>query len=66
MHLKDVLQRLDKTGLKARAYFAMEECLYLGHCVGRGKIKLEQAKVAAMAFKRPRTKRDVKAFLGPT
>ena len=69
-HLRDVFQRLDDAGLKAKAkkcQLAMEECLYLGHCVGRGKISLEQAKVAAIAtFKRPRTKRDVRAFLGLT
>lgn len=34
--------------LKAKkCYFAMQDCTYLGHRVGRGKIKLEQAKVAA-------------------
>jgi transposase InsO family protein len=67
-HLKDVLQILDKTGIKAKAkkcYFGMEECSYLGHRVGGGKIKLEEAKVAAInTFKRPKTKRDVRAFLG--
>ena len=69
-HLKDVLQILDKIGIKAKAkkcYFGMEECIYLGHRVGRGKIKLEEAKVATIrAFKRPKTKRDVRAFLGLT
>ena len=45
----------------------MFECEYLGHRVGGGKIRLDKAKVSAITdFKHPRTKKDVRSFLGLT
>lgn len=44
---------------------AQKECLFLGHKVGGGKIEPGQAKVLDVEnFKIPRTKKDVRAFLG--
>ena len=48
-----------------KCLFAMYECSFLGHTVGRGVIRPEQAKIDAVAnFQRPRTKKYVQAFLG--
>ena len=67
-HLRDVFQRLIKAGLKAKpskCKLAMDHCTFLGHVVGRGLIAMEEAKVDALRnYKRPVTKRDVRAFLG--
>ena len=57
-----------KAGLKAKptkCFIAMAHCFYLGHIVGGGKMEMEEAKIAALKdYKRPVTKRDVRAFLG--
>lgn len=43
----------------------MYRCAYLGHIVGGGEVHLEDAKVAAIReFTIPRTKKDVRSFLG--
>lgn len=43
----------------------MAECHYLGHIVGKGQVKPEEAKVTAINnFKRPISKKDVRSFLG--
>ncbi|KAL5506277.1 hypothetical protein EMCRGX_G007890 [Ephydatia muelleri] len=47
--------------------FGMDECTYLGHIVGNGHVRPEKGKVAAVeAFPVPKTKKDVRAFLGLT
>ena len=70
IHLKEVLQHLREAGLTAKpskCSIAMFQCVYLGHKVGGGKISLDEAKVAAIQdYKTPRTKKDVRAFLGLT
>ena len=47
-HLEEVLRRIQVTGLtvkKRKCQFGMVECLYLGHSVGRGKVRPEDVKV---------------------
>ena len=67
-HLEDVLNRLRAAGLKAKpskCTLGDDHCVYLGHKVGNGKIEMEEAKLEALRnFNRPKTKKDVRAFLG--
>ena len=50
---------------KKKCVFGAEECTFLGHTVGRGRVRPEMAKVAAIKdFERPKSKKDVRAFLG--
>ena len=69
-HLTDVLQRLKEAGLTIRpkkCQFGMDRCSYLGHVVGNGEVRPEEAKVQAVRdFPPPTTKRRVRAFLGLT
>ena len=72
-HLRDVeevLERVRGAGLtvkRKKCQFGMSECLYLGHLVGSGKVQPEQVKVQAVrAFREPKTKTHVRAFLGLT
>ena len=69
-HLRTVLQRLQEAGLTVKptkCQFGMEECTYLGHVVGGGKVQMELSKIAAVqSFGVPRTKREVRSFLGLT
>ena len=70
MHLKEVLERLRKARLTLR----VEKCkigatyvTFLGHEVGSGKIRPTEAKIKAVSeFSRPKTKQDIKAYLGLT
>lgn len=68
IHLEEVFHRIHKAGLTVKArkcQLAMHECLFLGHMVGRGRVKPEAAKVMAITdFRTPKTKRDVRAFVG--
>ena len=67
-HLKKVLDILRKAGLKvkpSKCNFAMQHCSYLGHVVGGGKVAMDVSKTQAIRnYHRPRTKREVRAFLG--
>ena len=67
-HLRAVFLRLQEAGLRInrrKCHFATNECEYLGHQVGYGKIRPTEAKVTAIKrFLQPRTKTDVRAFLG--
>ena len=69
-HLRQVFCRLQDAGLTAKPkkrQFAMKQCRYLGHIVGSGIVKPELDKVEAVrSFAIPRTKTDVRAFLGLT
>ncbi len=69
-HLREVLHRLEEAGLTARlkkCQFAMKTCNYLGHVVGNGVIRPALDKIAAVeSFATPKTKTDVRAFLGLT
>ena len=45
----------------------MTQCVYLGHVVGGGCVRVEMSKVEAVReLPSPRTKREVRAFLGLT
>ena len=63
-HISDILCRLGNAGLTVKVkkcQFAMSRCAYLGHIVGNGEVRTEEAKVIA-----PKTKKQVRAFLGLT
>ena len=67
-HIEEVLKRLKDAGLTwklAKCEFGAAECIYLGHCIGRGGVRPEESKILAMEqIPPPRTKKDVRAFLG--
>ena len=67
-HLRKVFKILRKANLKAKptkCKLAMPTCSYLGHVVGNGRVEMEEAKTEAVRnFCRPKTKKDVRAFLG--
>ena len=68
--LEEVLRRVQLAGLtvKEQKYqFAMRECMYLGHSVGSGRVRVEDLKVQAIReFEVPKTKTQVRSFLGLT
>lgn len=68
VHLREVLDIFRDAGLtvkKGKCTFAAGECTFLGHTVGQGKVRPDTAKVRAVKeFQLPRTKRNVRAFLG--
>ena len=69
-HIADVLSRLDQAGLTInlqKCTFRANQCEYLGHRIGGGGISPMEDKVRAIqAIKQPRTKKEVRAFLGLT
>ena len=69
-HLTEVFQRLQEAGLTIKlkkCTLEAQECIYLGHRIGRGGVWLEISKVATIqAMARPRNKKDVRTFLGMT
>ena len=66
--LRQVLEKLRAANLTVKGkkcQFGMAECSYLGHVIGGGRVKVDGAKVEAVRqFQIPRTKKDVRAFLG--
>lgn len=53
------------TAKPKKCSLAMVEVTYLGHVVGRGKVKPERVKVQAVRdYPRPTTKTQVQSFLG--
>ena len=68
VHLEQVFSRLKQAGLTVKAnkcQIGMKECVYLGHVVGKGQVRPEPSKLeAVVAFPVPKTKKDVRAFLG--
>jgi hypothetical protein len=66
--LEAVMKRLIEANLTAKpskCYFGFSELSYLGHLVGKGKIKPEDDKVEKLRkAERPTTKTEVRAFLG--
>ena len=70
LHLKEILRRLGRGGLTVKpkkCQFGMEQCTYLGHVVGNGEVRPEQSKQQAVKdFPTPKTKKQVRAFLGLT
>ena len=69
-HLRAVIRRLQEAGLTVKpqkCQLAMTKCVYLGHIVGEGQVEVETAKVQPIrAFCVPRTKKEVRSFLGLT
>ena len=67
-HIREVFAVLRAANLKARpkkCFFCMYECDFLGHTVGRNKVQPDVLKIQAIRdFKTPKTKKDVRAFLG--
>ena len=69
-HLHEILRRLGQAGLTVKpkkCQIAMSQCTYLGHVVGNGEVRPEESKVKAVEdFPTPKTKKQVRAFLGLT
>ena len=72
-HCKDidtVLGRLREAGLTAntsKCKWGQTKCEFLGHIVGEGKITPAESKVKVIRdFGQPKTKRQVRKFLGLT
>ena len=69
-HLRVIFERLRQAGLTAKpskCQYAMSQCVYLGHVVGNGSVRPEPSKVESVrSFPIPRTKKQVRAFLGLT
>ena len=67
-HLTDILERIRKAGLTVKlgkCQFAMSQCVYLGHVVGNGMVKLERSKVEAIEnFPVPENKTGDQDFSG--
>ena len=67
-HLREIFTQLQQAGLKIKektCHFACNSCTYLGHVVGNGQVRPMEAKVKAVKeSKKPKTKKDVRAFLG--
>ena len=68
VHLDEVLSRLERAGLTvkvSKCRLGCQECQYLGHDIGNGRVRPEQNKIKAVQnFERPKKKKDVSAFLG--
>ena len=67
-HIEQVLLALKTAGLTAKPQkceWGRSYLDYLGHRVGCGKVAVPEHRVAAMAnFKQPRTRKDMRSFLG--
>lgn len=68
LHLQEVLTHFQKAGITlkpAKCHFANRECEFLGHLVGRGRVRPLLAKTSSIQeFATPKTKKDVRSFLG--
>ena len=67
-HLTEVFEILREAGLhimEKKCNFAVNSCNYLGHVVGGGDVRPMDCKVkAVIEYERPKTKKQVHAFLG--
>ena len=67
-HLKLVLRALKDNGLtvkRGKCEFGRMQLEYLGHMVGNGEMAVPSHRATAMSqFKQPRTKRQLRSFLG--
>ena len=68
IHIQEVLEQLRKVGLTAKpskCVWGARALTYLGHDVGGGVVRVPELRVKAINdFRLPRTKRDLRAFLG--
>ncbi|EFO88402.1 hypothetical protein CRE_11390, partial [Caenorhabditis remanei] len=69
-HIKEILSRLEKSGMKLRAskcHIAQKEVEYLGHRITPEGVKTEETKVNKMKnFARPENAEQMRSFLGLT
>ena len=69
-HIQEVIGRLQQAGLTAKpakCQWAKRTLEYLGHVVGNGLVSVPEAMVEALRnYKRPKTKAQLKSFLGLT
>ena len=67
-NVQTVFERLQKADLTLKlknCNFGVEDCVYLGHRVGKGGVRPEQTKIEAISkMPRPTTKKEVMSFLG--
>ena len=67
-NIEDILERLLEAGLTVKlkkCCFGVTECTYLGQRIGRGGVLPEESKInAVQQMIRPRTKKEVRSFLG--
>ncbi len=67
-HIKMVLSSLSRAGLKcknSKCEFGKSSLVYLGHVIGRGSMSIPEARVEAIRnHPRPRTKKQLRSFLG--
>ena len=67
-NVKQVFQRLQDAGLTIKlkkCNFGVGQCKYLGHQIGRGGVLPVESKIMAVKeMPRPRTKKEVRSFLG--
>ena len=64
--MNTVLQCLEQENitLKLKKFgFGMEDCMYLGHRVGKGGVPPDQSKIQAVTkMERPHTKKEIRIF----
>ena len=69
-HLEEVFRRLAAAGLtikQSKCIFASRDCTFLEYRIRKGGVRPEKSKVQAIVdMIRPKTKKDVKTFLGMT
>ena len=63
-----MLRQHNLTAKPVKCQFGMRECTYLGHIVGNGQVRPDSAGKlnAVKQFPVPKTKKDVRSFLGLT
>ena len=70
IHIAQVLERLKQAGLTAnvkKCQWGQTRCEFLGHFVGNGIVSPAEGKIEAVrAFAQPRTKKQVRQFIGLT
>ena len=68
VHLTKVFEALRENGLtvnEEKCAFGKGQMEYLGHLIGKGQVAVPEHRVTAMAeYRRPKTKKDMRAFLG--
>ena len=69
-HIAQVLERLKQAGLTAnvrKCQWGQTSCEFLGHIIGHGRVSPAEGKIAAVrSFTMPKTKKQVRQFLGLT
>ena len=67
-HLESILRKIEEANLMVKpkkCHFGAAYVSYLGHVVGGEEVRMEKSKVEAVQrFAIPRSKKDVRAFLG--